>query len=166
MRGTSFVRRVKSEARGLASVARERLPIEQAQDLRPGTPGGATVRLRAVAEVRQVAAEHEGIDLLHAKRLGGPGVDAAEERVGAMPVQPGEHAGDLAVGVEDVVALARQLGGRAGEGVLRLQLEEAEGAGLAIEDDGVDVGANVATVSRRSSILPALVTNRLSWKSA
>ena len=64
-----------------------------------------------------------------------------------MPFQPGEHAGDLAVGVEDVVALARQLGGRAGEGVLRLQLEEAEGAGLPIEDDGVDVGAHVAIVS-------------------
>ena len=58
-----------------------------------------------------------------------------------------EHAGDLAVGVEDVVALARQLGGRAGEGVLRLQLEEAERAGLAVEDDGVDVGAHVAAVS-------------------
>ncbi len=58
-----------------------------------------------------------------------------------------EHTGDLAVGVENVVALARQLGGRAGEGVLRLQLEDAEGAGLAIEDGGVDIGANVTTVS-------------------
>ena len=46
----------------------ERLPIEQAQELRPGAPGGATVRLRAVAEVGEVAAEHEGIDLLHPKR--------------------------------------------------------------------------------------------------
>src|SRR5687768_9350537 len=63
-----------------------KLPVQQTQELRPGSPGGATVRLRAVAEVSEVAAEHEGIDLLHPKQLRGPSVDTAEERVGTMSV--------------------------------------------------------------------------------
>src|SRR5215210_5572145 len=43
----------------------ERLPIAEAQELWPGPLGGETVGLRAVAEVSEVAAEHEWIDLVH-----------------------------------------------------------------------------------------------------
>jgi hypothetical protein len=71
---------------GIGVGGTQRLPVEQAQDLRPGAPGGAMVRLRAIAEVSQVATEYEGIDLVHSKCPGGSGVDTTEECVGPMPV--------------------------------------------------------------------------------
>src|SRR6266508_6414653 len=71
--GDVFRQAGEERGEGVGVGGTERLPVEQAQEPRPGPPGGATVRRRAVAEVREVAAEHEGIDLLDPKGLGGPG---------------------------------------------------------------------------------------------
>src|SRR5918995_4320368 len=105
--GDVFRQAGEERGEGVGVGSTERLPIDKTQELRPGTPGGATVRLRAVAKVSEVAAEHEGVDLLHPKQLRGPSVDTAEERVGTMSVKPGEHARNLTVGVKNVVTLAR-----------------------------------------------------------
>src|SRR5947209_15328373 len=114
------------------------------EQLRPTPPGGATVRLGAAGEVGQVAPEHEDVDLLHVEALRGALVEAGQQVVGAVALHPLQDRRDLAVGMEEGVALPLPLLDRAREGVLRLQLEDAERAGLAVEDKGVEVGARRA----------------------
>lgn len=53
----------------------EWLSIDEAEYLRPGGPGIALVRLRAIGEARQVAAAYEGVDLLRAEGLRRTSVD-------------------------------------------------------------------------------------------
>jgi hypothetical protein len=54
----------------------DRPVFERAQELWPGGPGGAPVRLRSVHELREVAAQHERIDRLHPKGLRGSGTQS------------------------------------------------------------------------------------------
>src|SRR5215207_1477559 len=84
--GDVFRQAGEERGEGVGVGSTERLAIDKTQELRPGTPGGATVRLRAVTKVSEVAAEHEGVDLLHPKQLRSPRVDTVEERVGTVSV--------------------------------------------------------------------------------
>src|SRR5919204_331123 len=62
----------------------------------------------------------------------------------AGALHPLQDRRDLAVGMEEGIALPLPLLDRARERVLRLQLEDTERAGLAVEDEGVEVGARRA----------------------
>ena len=103
-----------------------------------------TIGLGTAGDLRQVAAEDEVPDPLDTELLRCRGINARQQRIAAVLAQPIDGRGDLAVGMEEVVALPLPLLDRAREGVLRLQLEDAERAGLAVEDQRVEVGARLA----------------------
>ena len=79
----------------------------EADNLRTGKPYKPRYQSGPyVVEGDEVAAEDEGVDFLDAELFGGALAEAGEEVVGAVALDPFERGGDLAIGVEEVVALA------------------------------------------------------------